>query len=69
MKSVNYSLLERSHSGLVRTLGKRVKLKLSGVRIPLSPPAISCFIRDGADCIFSMVYLIYFIVAGKLLRI
>ena len=30
--------MERSHSGLVRTLGKRVYRKVSGVRIPLSPP-------------------------------
>ncbi len=29
--------MERSHSGLVRTLGKRVTRKGSGVRIPPSP--------------------------------
>ena len=36
--TTNNLLMERSHSGLVRTLGKRVYRKVSRVRIPLSPP-------------------------------
>src|SRR3954471_22635813 len=32
------SSTEDSHSGLVRTLGKRVESKLSGVQIPYPPP-------------------------------
>jgi hypothetical protein len=33
--------MEVSHSGLVRTLGKRVYRKVSGVRIPSPPPHAS----------------------------
>ena len=32
--------MERSHSGLLRSLGKRVYRKVSRVRIPLSPPSV-----------------------------
>ena|SRR5688572_5688665 len=39
LKRLRYNIEhpERSHSGLVRTLGKRVYRKVSGVRIPPSP--------------------------------
>ena len=42
------SSVERSHSGLVRSLGKRVYRKVSRVRIPLLPPRVQ-FVRDPAS--------------------
>ena len=35
-----FSLAEDSHSGRVRTLGKRVGVKPSGVQIPYPPPVV-----------------------------
>ena len=36
--AIIFEIMERSHSGRVRTLGKRVNRKVPGVRIPPSPP-------------------------------
>ena len=37
--------MERSHRGLLRSLGKRVYRKVSRVRIPPSPPIITFRIK------------------------